>query len=98
MSWRRSRVHRSLRRVGARLERCRRDLRVATEQALVLVDEHDDLAVRAMVSESAYDRSEAHAASGPAEALARERDRLAREIADLEAVQDRLLDELRSLG
>ena len=74
----------------------RNDLRVAEEQLLVLADEADDMSIRSLVAETSGAGIEARRAQGQAEAMARHRSYLVAEIAQLEAEQDRLLDELNA--
>jgi hypothetical protein len=83
-----------LKRTSARLRTLREELRVIDEQRMYVVDEADDLDLRAVVSDSPMARSEAHAAGGHAEAYGRARAHIVDEIAQLEAKQDRLLDRL----
>ena len=83
-----------LRQTSDRLLRLRDDLRVLDEQRAFVVDDADDLGLRALMSDAPLDRHDARAASGHAEALLRQRRHLVDEIARLEALQDRLLDRL----
>lgn len=85
---------RKLRRASDRLRRLRDDLRVLDEQRQYVVDDADDLGLRAIVSDAPIDRHDAREAAGHAEALLRQRRHLVAEIARLEALQDRLLDRL----
>lgn len=79
-----------------RLRSLRAELLVIDEQRMYLVDEADDLDVRAVVSDSPMARSEAHDASGHAAAISRARAHVVDEIARLEVRLDRLLDRLSS--
>lgn len=89
-------ITRRLRATGSKLMDLREELRVIDEQAMYLGDEATDAELRAMVSESPLDRSEAKEAGGHAEAMARHRAHVVGRIARLEAEQDRLLDQLGS--
>lgn len=85
---------RRLRRTSDRLRQVRDDLRVLDEQRPYVVDEADDLDLRALVSDAPFDRHEAREAAGHAAAMLRQRRHLLDEISRLEALQDRLLDRL----
>ena len=83
-----------LKKTSARLRTLRDELAVIDEQRMYVVDDADDLELRALVSDSPLARSEAHAAGGHAAAYGSARAHLLDEIASLEARQDRLLDRL----
>lgn len=83
-----------LRKLSRRLASLREELAVIDEQARHLGDDADDLELRAMVSDSPYERSQAREATGHAEAMARHRAHVVAEIARLERQQDELLDRL----
>jgi len=85
---------RRLRRTSDRLRQLRTDLQVLDEQRPYVVDEADDLDLRALVSDAPFDRHEAREAAGHAAAMMRQRQHLLDQIARLEAQQDRLLDRL----
>jgi hypothetical protein len=87
-------TERRLARVGARLRRLRAELATVDEQLLHLADDADDLAIRALVSETPGASHESNDARKHADAMRRHRDHVVAEIAELEARQDRLLDEL----
>jgi CHASE3 domain sensor protein len=86
-------IQRRLSQVSSRLRRFRDELATADEQLLHLADDADDQAIRALVSENAGVR-ESNDARKHADAMRRHRDHVLAEIAELEARQDRLLDEL----
>jgi hypothetical protein len=86
-------IQRRLSQVSSRLRKLREELATADEQLLHLADEADDLAVRALVSENAGER-DSNDARKHADAMRRHRDHVLAEIAELQARQDRLLDEL----
>lgn len=92
-SWR---TERRLTQVATRLRTLRAELAVIDEQLAHLVDEADDLALRALVSETPAASQEAGEARKHADAMARHRDRVVAEIAQLEVRQDELLDRLTS--
>lgn len=83
-----------LKKTSARLRALREELRVIDEQRIYLNDDADDLELRAIVAESPGARSEARAAGGHAEAIAKARAHAVAEIARLEQRQDELLDKL----
>jgi len=87
-------VERRLASVGQRLRSLREELAVVDEQLQQLADEADDARIRALVSETPLADREHHDARRHADAMAGRRDELRRSIADLEARQDLLLDEL----
>lgn len=87
-------VRRRLSATASRLKSLRADLAVADEQIMYLRDDADDAATRAIVSENSAARMDARQAREQVEALRAHRDRMVREIADLERRQDTLLDEL----
>jgi len=89
-------ITRRLRASSRRLVALREELRVIDEQAMYLGDDAADAELRAIVSDSPMDRSEAHEAGGHAAAMARHRAHVVGEIARLEVEQDRLLDQLGS--
>jgi hypothetical protein len=90
-SWR---TERRLTQVATRLRALRDELAVIDEQLAQLVDEADDLALRALVSETPSASYESNDARKHADAMRRHRDRVVADICDLEARQDELLDRL----
>lgn len=90
-SWR---TERRLTQVAARLRTLREELAIIDEQLRQLVDEADDLALRALVSETPWASYESNDARKHADAMRRHRERVVGEIATLEARQDELLDRL----
>lgn len=85
-----------LKKVAKRLVELRGELAVIDEQAMHLGDEAADLELRAMVSDSPYEKVQARDATGHAAAMARHRAHVVAEIARLEREQDDLLDRLSS--
>lgn len=80
--------------VSARLVQLRRELSVADEQWAHFADEADEARLRALVSETPLADREHRDAQRHADAMARHRDGLTGEIAELESSQDDLLDKL----
>jgi hypothetical protein len=87
-------IERRLARVGSRLRALRDELATIDEQIPHLADDADDLAVRALVSESPAPSHESRDAQKHVDAMRRHRDHVVNEIAQLEARQDELLDQL----
>jgi hypothetical protein len=87
-------IERRLFDVAKRLRRAQAELRVAEEQLAALVDAADDARLRALVSETPLAQREFAEAQRHADAMARSRDAAAAEVAELQAVQDQLLDRL----
>jgi hypothetical protein len=80
--------------VSDRLKRLRADLAVAQEKLLFMEEEADAARLRALVSETPLADAEARESRRHADALGRQRDVLARSIAELEREQDALLDRM----
>ena len=89
-------LERRLAQTSTRLRALRDELAMVDEQLQSLADEADDLALRALVSETASASFESNEASKHAEAMARHRRHVSERIAVLEATQDELLDKLSS--
>jgi hypothetical protein len=87
-------IQRRLARVSSRLRALRGELATIDEQIPYFADDADDLAVRALVSEAPAASHESRDAQKHADAMRRHRERIVRDIAGLEARQDRLLDQL----
>jgi cell division septum initiation protein DivIVA len=87
-------VERRLARVAARLRALRAELATIDEQIPYFADDADDLAVRALVSEAPAASHESRDAQKHADAMRRHRERVVTDIAEFEARQDRLLDQL----
>jgi hypothetical protein len=90
-SWR---TERRLTQVASRLRALRAELAVIDEQLTQLVGEADELALRAMVSETPSANHESNDARKHADAMRRHRQHVVAEITELEARQDELLDRL----
>jgi hypothetical protein len=80
--------------VSDRIKRLRAELAVTEEQLAFLEEEAEDARLRALVSETPLSDAEARDARRHADALARQRDALARSIATLRREQDDLLDRM----
>jgi hypothetical protein len=92
-SWR---TERRLTQVATRLRSLREELAMIDDQLRQLVDEADDLALRALVSETPSASYESNDARKHADAMRRHRDHVVAEISRLEQRQDELLDRLAS--
>jgi chromosome segregation ATPase len=92
-SWR---TERRLTQVAARLRALRDELATIDEQLVQLRDEADELALRALMSETPAASHESNDARKHADAMRRHRDHVVEEIAKLEVRQDELLDRLIS--
>ena len=90
-SWR---TERRLTQVASRLRTLRDELAMVDEQLAQLADDADDLALRALVSETPSASYESNDARKHVDAMRRHRDHVLAEIAELEVRQDRLLDDL----
>ncbi|MEP1123782.1 MAG: hypothetical protein ABJH68_07830 [Ilumatobacter sp.] len=89
-------ITRKLAKDSKRLASLRAELGTIDEQARMLRDEADDMAVRAIVADDTGVSRDARRAREHAEAHRRNRDRVVAEIAELERRQDELLDGLGS--
>jgi predicted nucleic acid-binding Zn-ribbon protein len=87
-------VERRLSQTASRLRALRDELAMIDEQMGALADEADDLALRALVSETPNASFESNDARKHADAMQRHRQHVVDEIASLEARQDALLDKL----
>jgi IS1 family transposase len=90
----RSLLQRRLIDVSDRLKRLRSECTVTDEQLAFLEEEADDARLRALVSETPLAEAEAREVRRHADALQRQREVLARSIAELEREQDALLDRM----
>ena len=87
-------ITRKLAKNSKRLTSLRAELGTIDEQARMLGDEAEDMAVRAIVAENTGVSRDARRAQEHAEAHRKNRDRVVVEMAELERRQDELLDEL----
>jgi len=90
----RSVIERRLGDVATRLRELRRDLAVSDEQLSVLDDMADDARLRALVSETPLAGQDRRTTQRHADAMRGHRRELADEIANLERLQDELLDRM----
>jgi hypothetical protein len=90
------RTERRLAQVAARLRTMRNELAIVDEQLAQLGDDADDLAIRALVSETPAASYESNDARKHVDAMRRHREHVVAEIAELEARQDELLDRMTS--
>lgn len=88
----RSLLERKLSEVTERLRLQRDELAVADEQLACFVEGAEDARLRALVSETPIADREHHEAQRHVEAMSKYRNHLLEEIADLEGVQDKLLE------
>ena len=88
------RTERRLTQVASRLRSLREELSIIDEQLVQLVDEADDAALRALVSETPSASYESNDARKHADAMRRHREHVVDEVVELEARQDQLLDRL----
>jgi len=91
-------AERRLTQVAHRLRERRDELAMIEEQLGHLAEDADDLALRAMVSETPSASFESNDARKHADAMRRHRDRIVGEIAELERRQDDLLDSMARPG
>lgn len=89
-------LEKTLSQIGERLKRAREELRIVEEQLLFQMDVLEEAKTRMLVSETPLADREFHEARGDHERLLRQRNDFQKEIVDLQAEQDRLLD--RMLG
>jgi hypothetical protein len=87
-------IQRRLARVSSRLRALREELAMVDEQLVQFADDADDLAVRALVAEAPAASHESRDAQKHVDAMRRHRERVVRDITELEARQDYLLDQL----
>jgi hypothetical protein len=90
----RSSTERRLRDVSDKLRRARQELTVVEQHFAALGDAADDTRVRALVAESPMADREHHEAQRHADAMDRTRQSLVASIAELQRLQDQLLDRL----
>jgi hypothetical protein len=87
-------TERQLASTSKRIRALREELRVLNEQRSQFVDDADDMAIRALVSDDRNDGREAIDSRRHADAMTRRRADIVAEIAALEVRQDELLDKL----
>ncbi|MHB8294285.1 MAG: hypothetical protein ACYDH5_06570 [Acidimicrobiales bacterium] len=90
----RSLTERRLVQVNARLKAARQEVGVVDEQLAALAETAEDARVRALVSETPLANKEYQEARRHADAMSKSRAAMAARIAELERLQDELLDRL----
>ncbi len=88
-------VHRKLAQTSSRLRELQEELRVVEDQMSQLVDEADELSLRALVSETPSAEFEYREAKKHADAITKHHSRMVTEIAELESRINDLLDRLK---
>jgi uncharacterized coiled-coil DUF342 family protein len=88
-------LHRKLAQSSSRLRELQEELRVVKDQMSQLVDETDELSLRALVSETPAAEFEYREAKKHSDAIARHHDKVVAEIADLEIRINDLLDRMK---
>ena len=88
-------LHRKLTQSSSRLRELQEELRVVKDQMSQLVDETDELSLRALVSETPAAEFEYREAKKHADAITRHHDKVVAEIADLEIRINDLLDRMK---
>lgn len=91
-------IERRLFDVAQRLKRAREELAVIQEQLQALTEAADDARIRSLVSETPLAHREYSEAQRHADAMERSRRAVAAEVAELEVLQDGLLDRLVAGG
>ena len=89
-------IERRLMDVAQRLRRAREELAVIDDQLAALSDAADELRIRSLVSETSLAHREYTEAQRHADAMARSRQMVEADVAELQATQDELLDRLIS--
>ena len=82
--------------VAQRLKRAREELAVIDDQLAALCEAADEARIRSLVSETSLAQREYTEAQRHADAMARSRQMVSTDVAELEATQDELLDRLIS--
>jgi hypothetical protein len=91
-------IERRLMDVAQRLKRAREELAVIDDQLAALSEAADEARIRSLVSETSLAQREYTEAQRHADAMARSRQMVSADVAELEATQDGLLDRLISDG
>ena len=87
-------TERRLAQTASRLRSLREELQMIDEQIAHFADDADELALRALMSETPSASHESNSARKHLDAMQRHRSHVVADIAELEARQDRLLDQL----
>jgi hypothetical protein len=85
-------IERRLMDVAQRLKRAREELAVVDDQLAALADAADEARIRSLVSETSLAQREYIEARRHADAMARSRQVVEADVAELQAAQDELLD------
>ena len=88
-------LHRKLAQTSSRLRELQEELRVVEDQMSQLVEETDELSLRALVSETPAAEFEYREAKKHSDAMSKHRGRVVAEIAELESRINDLLDRLK---
>lgn len=88
------RIQKGLSEVRERLAKAREELRIAEEQLLYVAEALDEAKTRSLVAETPLADREHQEARGDYERALKARDLVVREIEELQAEQDRLLDKM----
>ncbi len=88
-------LHRRLSSASARLKELRTELRVVEDQMVQLVDDADELSLRALVSETPAADHEYREAKKHADTIQRHHANLVREIAEIDQKINELLDRMK---
>jgi hypothetical protein len=89
-------IERRLMDVAKRLKRAREELAVIDDQLAALSEAADEARIRSLVSETSLAQREYTEAQRHADAMARSRQMVSGDVAELQATQDELLDRLIS--
>ncbi|MFP5352685.1 MAG: hypothetical protein ACLGIB_08995 [Actinomycetota bacterium] len=87
-------IQKSLSEVGDRLTRAKEDLRIVEEQLLFQMDVLEEAKTRMLVAETPLADREFRVAREDHDRLVQERERVQKQIAELQGEQDRLLDRM----
>lgn len=87
-------IQKSLSEVGDRLTRAKEDLRIVEEQLLFQMDVLEEAKTRMLVAETPLADREFRVAREDHDRLVQERERVQRQIVELQGEQDRLLDRM----
>lgn len=90
-------LQRKLAQASGRLRELREELRVVEDQKIQLVDEADELSLRALVAETPAAEFEYREAKKHADALVRHHAQVSREIAEIEQRINDLLDRMKEV-
>lgn len=89
-------LQRKLQKASARLKDLREELRIVDDQLAALADDADELALRALVSETPAAGFEHRDAQAHVDAMRRTRAKLVESIASVESDLDEMLDQMKA--